>query len=207
MPTNSKKKSSTTELVIRITNAKLRKHIEDKARQTGRAPEAVVNEVFGDLEAARITIRMYMAQMETQRREHEESLRKFGERVQQQLLKQIETELKTQLEAQMQKPMQLFEAFANAARSWRHSAEKAIALCEKYAVKVGYFNTVRRQRDELLGLVERFLGGKTVRPDEVGEIYAIAHSGLIDRMIDRIEITAPPEVAPFNPDPLLFAGD
>jgi hypothetical protein len=209
--TVSKTNKKQGELVIRIKDARLRQHIEDKARQTGSTPEALVNAMFDGLKESKRAIEFYQERIfelfckeAEQRREHEESLREFGKQLQERMQKELEAQLHDN--AQFRKMIQTLEALVNTAHTWRECAEKAIALCEKYAVKVGYFNTVRRQRDELLGLVERFLGGKTVHPDEVGEIYAIAHSGLIDRMIDRIEITAPPEVAPFHLDPSLFPG-
>jgi hypothetical protein len=192
------------ELVIRIKDARLRQHIEDKAQQTGSTPEALVNEVFDDLETAWRTIRLYMTQMEEQRREQRREREELLKEVEKYLRKEQE-EVKSEYEqnkALSQKMLQSLEAVVNVARSWRESAEKAIALCRKFEVKTGYLEMVRRQRDDLIGLVERFMDGKKVYPDEVGEIYAIAEKGLIDRMIDRIEITAPPDIAPFNPDPL-----
>lgn len=180
------------DLVIRIKNARLRQHMEDKARQTGSTPEALVNEVFDDLETAWRTIRLYMTQMAEQRREQEE------------LLKEVEKHLlqhEEKIEAKWKETLQTVEAVVNVARSWRESAGQAIALCKKFEVKTGYLEMVRRQRDELIGLVERFMGGKKVYPDEVASVHAVAERGLIDRLIDRIEITSPPDVAPINPDP------
>jgi hypothetical protein len=192
----SKTNRKPDELVIRIKNARLRQHIEDKARKTGSTPEALVNEVFDDLETAWRTIRLYMTQMAEQRSEQR--------REKEELLKEVEKHLlqrEEKIEAKWKETLQTVEAFVNTARTWKDSAEKAVALCKKFEVKTGYLEMVRRQRDELIGLVERLIGGKKVYPDEVGTVYAIAEKGRIDRMIDRIEITSPPDIAPFDPDP------
>jgi signal transduction histidine kinase len=153
------------ELVIRIKDARLRQHIEDKARQTGSTPEALVNEVFDDLETAWRTIRLYMTQMAEQRREREELLKQVEaqERQDEQMLA-LHKEIVAQVRQQLEKPIRQIVEFVDVARTWKESAEKAVALCKKYAVKVAYFETVRRQRDELLSLVERFVAARRCTP-------------------------------------------
>jgi DNA-binding transcriptional regulator YbjK len=196
--TTKSSKKPTDELVIRIKNKKLRKHLEDEARRTGRTPEALVNEVFDDLQTSRRTVELYTLWTADQRRQHENALKElekqWKEGFEKEVLPTVEAELRKVLREQL-------EPFVNAAHSWRDSAQKAVDLCWKFAVKVGYFQTVRRQRDELLALVERVVASKKVDPDEVGMVYAIAEKERIDRMIDRIQITRPPDIAPFDPSP------
>jgi hypothetical protein len=194
------------EFVIRIKNTRLRQRLEDEARRTGRTPEIVVNEVFQDLRMSRRTIELYMMQVAQLNREIEEQHRQRQEEYRQikeawEAHQRRDEEFEAQLCRHHEEAMQLLEAFVNTTWSWRASAEKAVALCKKFEVKTRYLEKVRRQRDELLGLVERMIAGKKVHPDEVGTVYAIAEKALIDRMIDRIEIAPPPDIAPFDPGP------